>query len=159
MHRSSIGLEVRPQSAFTAFRALLPFANYSALAIPCSSHPLLLPLLSRPAAVLPVPLLLPPVIIPCSLPHCSATLFPPLSTVPCSTDCSFHSPSVPPSPTRAAVPPAPSAPFCAPALKLPNLCALLLHQLLICSLLLHLLLCLLLHNSLTMCPEPVFVNA
>ncbi len=29
-HRSSIGLEIRPQSVFTAFRALLPSANYSA---------------------------------------------------------------------------------------------------------------------------------
>jgi hypothetical protein len=28
--RSSIGLEIRPQSAFSAFRALLPPANYSA---------------------------------------------------------------------------------------------------------------------------------
>jgi hypothetical protein len=28
--RSSIGLEIGPQSAFTAFRALLPSANYSA---------------------------------------------------------------------------------------------------------------------------------
>ncbi len=28
--RSSIGLEIRPQSAFSAFRALLPSANYSA---------------------------------------------------------------------------------------------------------------------------------
>jgi hypothetical protein len=28
--RSSIGMEIRPQSAFTAFRALLPSANYSA---------------------------------------------------------------------------------------------------------------------------------
>jgi len=27
--RSSIGLEIRPQSAFTAFRALMPCANYS----------------------------------------------------------------------------------------------------------------------------------
>ncbi len=29
-HRSRIGLEIRPQSAFIAFRALLPSANYSA---------------------------------------------------------------------------------------------------------------------------------
>jgi hypothetical protein len=29
-HRSSIGLEIRPQSVFTAFRALLPSVNYSA---------------------------------------------------------------------------------------------------------------------------------
>jgi len=29
-HRSSIGLEIRPQSSFTDFRALLPSANYSA---------------------------------------------------------------------------------------------------------------------------------
>jgi hypothetical protein len=28
--RSSIALEIRPQSAFIAFRALLPSANYSA---------------------------------------------------------------------------------------------------------------------------------
>jgi hypothetical protein len=30
LHRSSIGLDIRPQSAFTAFRALLLSANYSA---------------------------------------------------------------------------------------------------------------------------------
>jgi hypothetical protein len=29
-HRSNIGLEIRPQSAFTAYRAPLPSANYSA---------------------------------------------------------------------------------------------------------------------------------
>jgi hypothetical protein len=29
-HRSSIGLEIKTQDAFTAFRALLPSANYSA---------------------------------------------------------------------------------------------------------------------------------
>jgi len=29
-HRSSFGLEIRPQNAFTAFRALLPSENYSA---------------------------------------------------------------------------------------------------------------------------------
>jgi hypothetical protein len=28
--KSSIGLKIRPQGAFTAFRALLPSANYSA---------------------------------------------------------------------------------------------------------------------------------
>ncbi len=37
MHRSSIGLDIRSQSAFFAFRALLPSANYSADLVECGS--------------------------------------------------------------------------------------------------------------------------